>query len=213
MKYAAIDTGSSRNATVLVIGEDRVTAEHPAERPLWAITGLWRWQGSTGKPLDHRAVIGPIVFDLLRERGITKLAADGYERGPLLNAFLAKSEELAKVGTMFDVSLVIQGGELGPSPDGRSIGVYGHGRRVVHERRLVVELDDEDEVSELVRGLQAIQCEEGRVWLPADGISHYDSTAAVLRLLWHAGAGEPTRTTQDLSELNAIMQNPRSARC
>jgi hypothetical protein len=181
-RYAAIDTGSSRNATVLVVGESRVTRECPAERPLWAITGLWRWQGTTGRPIDHRLVVGPAAGRILRERGISVLAADGYERGPLL---------LGLEGT--GITLRIQGGELGPSPDGRSIGVYGHGRIVIHERRLVVELDDESEVEELVRGLASVQCEAGRVWLPADGDSHHDSTAAVLRLLWHAGAGDSGR--------------------
>lgn len=191
MKYAAIDTGSTRNATVLVIGESRVTAEYPAERPLWAITGLWRWQGSKGQPLDHRAIVGPAVGKILRAHGIDVLAADGYERGPLLIA-------IAPLG----ITLRIQGGDLGPSPDGKSIGVYGHGRIVIHERRLRVELEDPDEVDELVRGLQSVQCEEGRVWLPPDGESHHDSTAAVLRLLWYAGAGED-RTPLDLAKVNA----------
>jgi len=202
MKYAAIDTGSSRNATVLVVGEDRITRACPAERPLWAITGLWRWQGSKGKPLDHRLVVGPAVGRILAERGIRELAADGYERAPLLLSLDA-----------FSIRLVIQGGELGPSPDGKGIGVYGHGRLVIHERRLKIEIEDEDEVSEIIRGFQAVQFDpEKGVWLPQDGLSHYDAAAAVLRLLWHARAGEERPPPADLSALNKMLHNPRSLR-
>ena len=183
MMYAAIDTGTTRNATVLVVGEPRPTPENPAERPLWVVTGLWRWQGRPGAPLDHRLVVGPAVGAILRERGISVLAADGIESAGLTLA-------LAPLG----VRLRIQGGELGPSPDGKSIGVYGHGRVVVEERRLKIEIPDVEEVDRIVRGLQAIQCEAGRVWLPEEGSDHHDSTSAVLRLLWHARAGEVVST-------------------
>lgn len=183
MRYAAIDTGTSRNATVLVTGEDRVTAQHPAERPLWVITGLWRWQGTSAAPLDIRSKVGPEVGALLRQREIATLAADGIEAAGLRHALAP-----------FGIALRIQGGDLGPSPDGKSIGVYGHGRLVIHEHRLRVELPDPDEVDRLIRGLCAVQIDGGRVWLPEDGADHHDSTSAVLRLLWHAGAGMPPQT-------------------
>lgn len=190
MRYAAIDTGTTRNATVLVVGEGRATSDHPARRPLWVITGLWRWQGRPGAPLDHRLVVGPAVGCLLQERRISVLAADGIESAGLSLAL-----------TPMGVRLRIQGGDLGPSPDGKTIGVYGHGRVIVQERRLKIEIEDTDEIERLVRGFAAIQCEAGRVWLPEEGADHHDSTSAVLRLLWHAGAGEE-RTAQNFADVN-----------
>lgn len=180
--YASIDTGTSRNATVLVTGEDRATPEHPAARPLWIIDGLWRWQGTPKAPLDIRGVVGAEVGRILRARGISVLAADGIEAAGLRHALTAQPEEA-------EITLRIQGGELGPSPDGKSIGVYGHGRAVIHERRLIAQLPDPEEVERLIRGLCAVQIDAGRVWLPEDGTDHHDSASAVLRLLWHAGAG------------------------
>lgn len=178
MIHAAIDTGTSRNATVLVTGESRADYGFTPERPLWVITGLWRWQGTPAKPLDIRGVVGPAVGRILRERDVGVLAADGIEAASLRHAL-----------DPYAITLRIQGGELGPSPDGKSIGVYGHGRLVCHERRLKSELD-EDETERLIRGLCAIQEEAGRVWLPEEGTDHHDSTSAVLRLLWHAKAGD-----------------------
>ena len=188
--YAAIDTGTTRNATVLVVGESRVTAEHPSDRPLWVITGLRRWQGRPGAPLDHRLVVGPAVGRLLQERRISVLAADGIESAGLSLAL-----------TPSGIRLRIQGGDLGPSPDGSSIGVYGHGRVLIQERRPKIEIEDTDEIERLVRGFAAIQCEAGRVWLPEEGTDHHDSTSAVLRLLWHAGAGD-NRTPQNFADVN-----------
>jgi len=193
MMYAAIDTGTTRNATVLVLGESRVTPGHPAERPLWVITGLYRWQGRPGAPLDHRLVVGPAVGRILRERRIDVLAADGIESAPLHHGL--NTDPLTQAPMSPAVRLKIQGGDLGPSPDGKSIGVYGHGRVVIQERRLKVEIEDSEEVERLVRGLQAVQMEAGRVYLPEQGADHHDSTSAVLRLLWHAGAGRRQAAT------------------
>jgi len=201
MMYAAIDTGTTRNATVLVVGESRVTPEHPADRPLWVITKLRRWQGRPGAPLSHEVKVGPEVWDELRALGITTLAADGIEYAGLFNAFKTKSEAATLAGRPYHVAIKIQGGELGPSPDGKSIGVYGHGKKVVEERRLKIELDDTEEIDRLVRGFQALQEEAGRVWLPEEGDDHHDSTSAVLRLLWHAGAGTD-RTPQNFDAVN-----------
>lgn len=199
--YAAIDTGTTRNATVLVVGGPRVTHEHPAERPLWVITGLWRWQGRPGAPLSHEVKVGPEVWALLRARRIATLAADGIEYAGLFNAFKACGEKSIQEGRPHHVSIRIQGGELGPSPDGSSIGVYGHGKKLVQERRLKIEIEDEEEIERLVRGFQALQEEAGRVWLPEEGDDHHDSTSAVLRLLWHASAGLD-RTPQNFADVN-----------
>lgn len=197
-RYAAIDTGTTRNATVLAIVDSRsMTPAEVARRPtelteprLWAVIALRRWQGRPGSPLDIRHVVAPVAARIVREHGIDSWATDGIE----LAAIQHVSADPA-----FNLAVTVQGGELGPDETATSLrgrlGVYGHARVVIHEMRLVVNLDDEELATSLLRGIASIQAEPKpgglRLWLPSERDAHADEASAVLRALWHAGAGLP----------------------
>lgn len=200
-RAAAIDTGTSRNASALAIvssrpmtpGElrrwsRRTGLERPTAPLLWALTGLWRWQGAPKRPLDIRNAVGPAAAEHVRAAGLDLWACDGFE----LAAIHHVSEEKR-------ITYRVQGGRLGASSDGLTLGVYEHGKIVIHEQRFVIAIADEDAAQRVVAGLQAIREEPGAggmdLTVPSEGDSHHDEAVAVLRALWLGGAGN----TLDLS--------------
>lgn len=197
--WFAIDTATTTNACVLAGVQRRATRRHPARAPLWGVVVLKRWQGRTGAPLDIRNRVGPEAADIVRSWGCDSWACDGIE----LAAIHHVSQEPGKKQLAYRV----QGGSLGPDESAASerarIGVYGHGKVVIHERRLVICLDDKDASERLVASLASIQAEprDGglKMWIPREGDSHGDDASAVLRALWFADAGLKARPSPILA--------------
>jgi hypothetical protein len=203
VRYAAIDTGTSRNATALAIVEheaEHVTATGERIRDYWSIVTLRHWQGSPGRPLDIRNVVGPEAAQMVRAAGLSSWATDAIE----LAAIKLVSAE-------YGLSVRVQGGEL--------FDVYRHTRTVVHERRFGLTklfAEDEDAAQRVVRGLSAIQAEprDGRLVLslPNEGDSHHDEASAVLRALWHGSAGRPIAQVSQMGdeEMALRWRSPRA---
>lgn len=181
----AFDTGTSRNASALARVE-LVRLEWRA----WT----WIWQGSQGSPLSIENTVGPCGRRLWDVLGRGKVAADGWYAPELRRGF--KEETAAE-------RIRIQGGELKD--------VYGPTRRLVQrETQYTLHVqaigwawtgsgwrEDARSGERVVAGIKAVESESrgGKlvVSLPEEGSSHHDEAVAVMRALWHAGAGDAPR--------------------
>lgn len=172
MIYFGFDAGSTRNASALV-------GVHEEARE-WTIIATKRWQGTSERPLDHTNVVGPEAARIVLSFGATSWMIDAFEQGPM-----------RLVSARFGLVWRIQGGEL--------FDVYQHARSVIHDeghRMCVADDVDPADDADIRAGLIRIQAEvkggKTRVWLPEQGLSHFDLTSAFLRAMCHGKAGLET---------------------
>lgn len=182
----AVDTGTSRNASALA----RVKLVYPEWRA-W----VWKWQGSTGRPLSIEHIVGPTSRALWLAHGQGLIAADAYYAPELRRGLRAFPE------ARDDVDLRIQGGRLRD--------IYGYTKRLVHldARPFTLRvssigwtwapsgwLPDLRSGERVIAGLKAVESEhrDGELYvsIPDDGDSHHDESVAVMRALWLVRAGE-----------------------